>query len=128
MFYYVLSPSFTSCYELFHRNDTYPKKNEIDQFLPKMSYTCSLAVHACDLVQKNFFLTLGTFGGNSNNTHDWMVEILSTFMQTSMPTLTKVVFNFKCYVQSVHTVCYDCAHFYFSSHLSWCYLEGLKTT
>ena len=29
-------------HEAFHRNDTYPKKNGIDQFLPKMSSTCSL--------------------------------------------------------------------------------------
>ena len=33
-------------------------------------------------------------------------------MQTLMPTLLKVVFNFKCYVQSALAVCYGCAHLY----------------
>ena len=33
---------------------THTQKNETGQFLPKMSSTGSLAVHACDLV-KNIF-------------------------------------------------------------------------
>ena len=40
-------------YEPFYRNDTYPK-NDTDQFLPKMSSTCSLAVYVFDLVEKMF--------------------------------------------------------------------------
>ena len=40
-------------------------------------------------------------------------------MQTLMPTLTEVVFYFKCYVQSALTVCYGCANLYFfKSHVS----------
>ena len=38
-------------------------------------------------------------------------------MQTLMPTLQKVVFPFKCYVQSSLAVCYGCAHLQFLSHI-----------
>ena len=33
-------------------------------------------------------------------------------MQTLTPTLTEVVFHFKCFVQSAITVYYGCAHLY----------------
>ena len=49
-------------------------------------------------------------------------------MQILMLILTKVEFHFKCFLQSDLTVYYGCAHLDFSSHMSWCYLEGLKTT
>ena len=54
-------------YETFHRHYTYPK-TDTDQLLPKMSSTCSLTLHACDLVEKNFSLFWVHLGGNSNNT------------------------------------------------------------
>ena len=49
---------------------TNTQKNKTDQFLPKLSSTCSLALHACD-----FFLMLGIFGENSKNMDNWMIEL-----------------------------------------------------
>ena len=53
---------------------THTQKHETDQLLPKMSSTCSLVVHACDLMNKFFSSFWVHLGGNNNNADNWMIE------------------------------------------------------
>ena len=50
-------------HEPFYRNNSFQNRFETNQFLPRVSSTCGLALHACDLVKKVFLIQGVHLGG-----------------------------------------------------------------